>query len=255
MPIVDLRGVKLHAITERQCINHILDELDSHRGGVVVTPNLDHLRRYIADVNFRALVAEADLVVADGMPLVWASKLQRTPLPERVAGSNLISSLSGRRRARGTFGLSSWRLGRDRPAGGGRVASAGFRNLRVAGWHSPPMGFERDTNEMANIITSLSTSKPDIVYVALGSPKQEHLIARLRPILPDAWWLGVGNSFSFLCGDVKRAPLWMQRNGLEWAHRLYQEPRRLFKRYVTSGMPFAVSLLARSAWPGRHHTI
>ena len=95
MPIVDLLGVKLHAITERESIDHILSELDAGRGGVVVTPNLDHLRRYLVDVNFRALVAEADLVVADGMPLVWASRLQGTPLPERVAGSNLISTLSG----------------------------------------------------------------------------------------------------------------------------------------------------------------
>src|ERR1700709_1350932 len=81
MPTIELMGVKLHAITETLCINHILSELDAGRGGVVVTPNLDHLRRYTADVNFGALVAEADLVVADGMPLVWASRLQGTPLP------------------------------------------------------------------------------------------------------------------------------------------------------------------------------
>ena len=81
-------------------------------------------------------------------------------------------------------------------------------------------------------------------------PKQEKLIARLRPILPSAWWVGVGNSFSFLCGDVRRAPKWMQVCGLEWSHRLFQEPKRLFKRYVVVGVPFASGLLARSLLRG-----
>ena len=112
------------------------------------------------------------------------------------------------------------------------------------------MGFEKDEKKVAAIIEILAAKKADIVYVGLGSPKQEILINRLKKILPDSWWLGVGNSFSFLCGDVKRAPLWMQKSGLEWAHRLTQEPQRLFRRYVTVGMPFAVSLLARCAAKG-----
>ena len=99
--VVDLAGTYtstqdlLDAISEAQCIAHILDELDAGRGGMLVTPNLDHLHRSTKDLAFAALVAEADLVVADGMPLVWASRLQGTPLPERVAGSNLITTLSG----------------------------------------------------------------------------------------------------------------------------------------------------------------
>src|SRR5438045_339020 len=92
--VVNLRGVDLHAVTEQQVVTHILDELDFGRGGTVVTPNLDHLRRCLDDLSFGALVAEADLVVADGMPLVWAARIQGTPLPQRVAGSDLIWSLS-----------------------------------------------------------------------------------------------------------------------------------------------------------------
>ncbi|MDB5331872.1 MAG: putative glycosyltransferase [Phycisphaerales bacterium] len=249
LPTIDLLGVKVHAITELVCINHVLDALEASRGGVVITPNLDHLRRYLNDVNFGALVAEADLVVADGMPLVWASRLQGTPLPERVAGSNLISSLSA---AAGMRGRSIFLLG-GAPAtaeGASRVLAERYPNLKVAGWHFPPVGFEQDPAEMARVMEVLSTAKPDIVYVALGSPKQERLIARLRPILPKSWWLGVGNSFSFLCGDVKRAPMWMQKTGLEWSHRLLQEPKRLFKRYLVVGVPFAASLLGRSAVRG-----
>jgi N-acetylglucosaminyldiphosphoundecaprenol N-acetyl-beta-D-mannosaminyltransferase len=254
MPTIELRGIKLHSITEAQCVDHILNELDANRGGMVVTPNLDHVRRYVADVNFRALVAEADLVVADGMPLVWASRLQRTPLPERVAGSNLISSLSreGAKRNRSVYLLGG--AGDTAPKAAAELVKLN-PNLKIAGWYSPAMGFERDPSQMPAIIASLSESKADIVYVALGSPKQEQLIARLRPILPQAWWLGVGNSFSFLCGDVKRAPLFMQKYGMEWMHRLYQEPRRLFKRYVTSGVPFGLSLLAHSSAKGIVYTL
>src|SRR6185295_7746668 len=85
LPAIRLHGVRLHAITEETCIVHILSELDAGRGGMVVTPNLDHIRRAAHDLSFNALIAEADLVVADGMPLIWASRLQGSPLPMRIA--------------------------------------------------------------------------------------------------------------------------------------------------------------------------
>jgi N-acetylglucosaminyldiphosphoundecaprenol N-acetyl-beta-D-mannosaminyltransferase len=110
------------------------------------------------------------------------------------------------------------------------------------------MGFEDDSHEMSRIAERLTTARPDIVYVALGSPKQERLIDQMRYLLPGAWWIGVGISFSFLCGEVKRAPRWMQRLGLEWVHRLAQEPRRLGRRYLLEGLPFASSLLVSAAW-------
>jgi hypothetical protein len=93
-------------------------------------------------------------------------------------------------------------------------------------------------------------ARPDIVFVALGSPKQEQLIDRLRDRLPRTWWLGVGISFSFLAGEVKRAPRWMRKTGLEWVHRLVQEPGRLAKRYLVHGVPFAMRLLAGSTLRG-----
>jgi N-acetylglucosaminyldiphosphoundecaprenol N-acetyl-beta-D-mannosaminyltransferase len=246
---VVLCNVLLHSITEAECVRHICDELGAGRGGMVVTPNLDHLRRYGNDVNFGALVAEAELVVADGMPLVWASRLQGTPLPERVAGSNLISSLSG---AAAERGFSIYLLGGapGTAVGAGEALRARFPSLKVVGTYCPPFGFDKDPKQMADIIQSIVAARPDVVYVALGSPKQERLIAKLRHVMPSAWWLGVGNSFSFLCGDVRRAPLWMQNIGMEWAHRLCQEPRRLFKRYLVSGVPFAGMLLTKSALIG-----
>ncbi len=179
LPVVELLGVELHAITERAAIEHVLNELDAGRGGIVVTPNLDHLRRCTSDLNFGAMVAEADLVVADGMPLVWASRLQGTPLPERVAGSNLISTLSA---AAADRQRSIYLLGGDpgTAEGAAKILTTRHPHLKIAGHYMPPMGFEQKNREMAAIIAALAAAKPDIIYVALGSPKQERLIARLR---------------------------------------------------------------------------
>ena len=241
-PTVELNGVKLHAVNEAEVIEHILSEIQSGRGGVVVTPNLDHLRRYLHDLSFGALIAEADLVIADGMPLVWASRLQGTPLPERIPGSTLISTLSA---AAGQHGRSIFLLGGDLGTADGAAAAlkTKYPSCIIKGTHFPPFGFMENQSQMSAVIQALSDASPDIVYVALGSPKQEKLIAKLRFVLPNAWWIGVGNSFSFLAGHVRRAPVWMQKSGLEWVHRLCQEPRRLFRRYLIVGVPFAASLL------------
>jgi N-acetylglucosaminyldiphosphoundecaprenol N-acetyl-beta-D-mannosaminyltransferase len=249
LPTIRLHGVDFHAITEQRCIEHILDELDAGNGGVVVTPNLDHLRRCARDLTFNALVAEADLVVADGMPLIWASRLQRTPLPQRVAGSDLISSLSAAaaKRNRSVFLLGG---APGSAEGAAKVLRDRSPELRVGGIHCPPVGFEKDEAAMNATIATLVAAQPDIVYVGLGSPKQEFLIERIRKVLPNAWWLGVGVSFSFLCGDVRRAPTVLRKLGLEWAHRLVQEPKRLFHRYIVVGLPFGASLLSKSTLRG-----
>lgn len=249
LPVVEIAGVELHAITEQETIDHVFAELDDGRGGTVVTPNLDHLHRCGRDLQFHALVSEADLAVPDGMPLIWASRLQGTPLPERVAGSNLITSLNGAAAARGR---SVYLLGGSPGAAEGAacVLQERFPGIRIVGIHVPPMGFERSKKLCGDIEQALVAARPDIVWVALGAPKQERAIARLRPLLPATWWLGVGNSFSFLAGQVERAPPWMQRSGLEWVHRLVQEPGKLWRRYIVVGVPFGMRLLAGSVVKG-----
>jgi N-acetylglucosaminyldiphosphoundecaprenol N-acetyl-beta-D-mannosaminyltransferase len=245
LPRIDLDGMPLHAITERDCIAHVLDSLDHGQGGWVVTPNLDHARRFRAESAYRGLMAEADLSVADGMPLVWASRLQGTPLPERVAGSSLIATLS---EAAGSRGFSIFLLGGN--TGTAETAADRLRTripgLRIAGTCCPTVGPDVDREPLGELTKQLQSAKPDIVFVGLGSPKQELLIRRLKSSLPGTWWLGVGISFSFLVGEVQRAPLWMQRSGLEWAHRLSQEPRRLAKRYLVQGLPFVAGLFVRA---------
>lgn len=242
LPVVELSGVRIHAVTEAQTVDHVLSALEAGRGGWVITPNLDHLRRAKRDATFADYLRKADLVVADGMPLVWASRLQGTPLPERVPGSTLVRTLAS---AAAREGRSLYLLGGAPGAAeeAARVLQDDHPDLKLAGHYCPPYGFEKDEREMQKIRGQLIAAAPDIIYVALGSPKQEWLIAQLRPLLPGAWWLGVGISLSFIAEHVRRAPRWVQRIGLEWAHRLMQEPRRLAKRYLVEGIPFAVLLL------------
>lgn len=243
LPTVSLGHLRLHAVFDRQVVAHVISQILAGQGGWVITPNLDHARRFRRDAHFAAFFAQADLVVADGMPLVWASRLQGTPLPQRVAGSSLIWTLS---EAAGRERRSIFLLGGDHGTAeaAGKVLAARYPGLRIAGFACPPVGFEREELLMQGLRAQLIASAPDIVFVALGSPKQECLIAALKTALPSAWWLGVGISFSFVCGTVRRAPKWMQRCGLEWVHRLVQEPRRLAKRYLVDDLPFAFVLFA-----------
>lgn len=245
-PHVTLAGLALDAVSEAEVVSTALGELDAGRGGWIVTVNVENLRVSVADPGVRALVDRADLIVADGMPLLWATRLKGDPLPERVAGSNLIWSLTGEAARRGR---SVYLLGGEpgaAPAAARRLQDV-YPGLRVAGMSCPDHGFERDPREVARIVEEVAAAEPDIVYVGLGFPKQERLIAELRPHLPGAWFLGVGISIGFVAGQVTRAPVWMQRLGLEWVHRLAQEPARLGRRYLVHNVPFAVRLLVGSA--------
>jgi N-acetylglucosaminyldiphosphoundecaprenol N-acetyl-beta-D-mannosaminyltransferase len=192
----------------------------------------------------------ARLLVADGMPLIWASKLRGTPLPERVAGSNLIWSLTA---AAARDGASIFLLGGN--PGAAQACAERMRteypDVRIAGLTSPPHGFEQDERAIDEILETLRAAAPQIVYVALGFPKQEELALLLAEHLPTTWFVGVGISFSFVAGEVQRAPRWMQATGLEWLHRLMQEPRRLFRRYMVDGLPFAARMFT-DALRSRH---
>ena len=246
VPHIDLLGAAFAAITERECVQTILAQLDARRGGWVITMNLDYLRRYVCEPAFAGAASRADLIVADGMPLVWASRLQKTPLPERVTGSSLIWSLSD---AAGKRGRSVFLLG-----GSGSSAQRSAERLRgayphfhLAGLHVPPFGFERNPSEMDHVRRAIEQTQPDIVFVALGAPKEEKMIEALRGVLPRAWYIGVGISFSWVAGDLPRAPRWMQQIGLEWVHRMAYEPRRLMRRYLIDDLPFAARLFAHAA--------
>lgn len=235
-------------------VRHVTAALAAGQGGQIVTPNVDILRRALREKESREHVTAANVVVADGKPLVWASRFAGRPLPARVTGADLIWSLSA---ALAEGGRSIFLLG-GRPGIAHRarhVLRQRTPALAVAGVLSPPFGFDTRPAEFQAVCDEVVAACPDLVYVGLGFPKQERVIARLRPRLPRSWFLGCGAAIGFVAGAHQRAPAWMQQSGLEWLHRLVAEPRRLMSRYLVHDVPFALRLLATSAQEGLHRCI
>ena len=241
-------GAPIGIVTESSAVQAVIDAAEASRGHWTITANLDHIRRYHRDPVQKGLIDEADLVVADGMPLIWASRLAGESLPERVSGSSMVWSIC---EAASLRRQSVFLLGGD--PGIAKRAAQIFRDsypgLEIAGTACPPVGFESDQRELGRLRRQVGEAAPHIVFVALGFPKQDHLIRALRSSLPGASFLGVGISLSYVTGDLSRAPSWICRFGLEWAYRLSQEPtRRLARRYLVEGLPFALLLMMSAAW-------
>ena len=241
-----LAGLDFDRLTEAQVVEHIVTAIRCGRGGWVSTPNIDHCRLIQRDDTMRRLVADASLIVPDGMPLVWAARLRGNPLPERVTGASLIFSLS---EAAACHGYSIYLLGGPPgvPQRAGEELYRRYPGLKVAGADAPPVGFDTDPSAIAAVHDRLAAAAPGIVYVGLGFPKQERLISLFAPSLPATWFIGCGAAIPVAAKALPRAPRWMQCAGLEWAFRLISEPRRLFKRYLIQDLPFAARLLATSA--------
>ncbi len=236
-------GAPMAVVTEAHAVHDIVAAAQAGHGHWTITANLDHLRRYNEDPRERELIEEADLVVADGMPLIWASRLAGEPLPERVAGSSMVWSIC---EIASTSGLSVFLLGGD-PGVAERAAAVfaeTYPGLRIAGTACPSRGFEHDELQVGRLQRQLIEAQPQIVFVALGFPKQDLLIGVLRKALPQTSFLGVGISLSYATGDVSRAPEWICHLGMEWAYRLAQEPtRQLARRYLVDGLPFGLRLM------------
>jgi N-acetylglucosaminyldiphosphoundecaprenol N-acetyl-beta-D-mannosaminyltransferase len=244
---VDVLGMPLAHVGEDAVLDHMFGAMAERRGGWLITANLDFLRRYVKEPQMRDLYTSADLMVADGMPLVWASKVLGKALPERVAGSALIYRFAERAAREGR---SMYFLGGDPGAAEAAAAVLCSRHagLQICGTASPRVSVPPAPAELDAIRAELKRTQPALLLVGLGSPKQEHLIRALRAEFPQMWMVGVGISFSFVAGKVSRAPSWMRQSGLEWIHRLSQEPGRLARRYLIEDLPFAIELFARTAW-------
>jgi len=217
---------------------HAVDRMLSERDhGYVVTPNVDHLVRLRRDPEFRQIYAQAALVLADGMPIVWASRFLGTPLKERVAGSDLFPRLCELAAQRGH---RLFLLG-GRPGAAARAAErlrAKHPTIQIVGAYAPPYGFEADPGENARIVAMIVDARADILFVGLGAPKQEKWIWRYQKACGVPVCIGIGVSFEFTAGMVRRAPMGLQRLGLEWLWRLAMEPRRLWRRYFWEDLPF-----------------
>jgi len=241
---VELEGLTFLDVDRERFVELVVAESRAGRGGWVITPNTDILRQAHEDPRIHALVASADVLVADGMPLIWASRLQRTPLRGgRICGSDLIYSI---RAAAARAGLSVYLLGGAGDTGERTEHELRARDpeLRVVGRYSPPFGFEKQPEQLEHMRALLAEAKPDLVFVALSFPKGERLIMQLRVVLPGAWWIGVGAAFDFVAGAIARAPAWMQSTGIEWVFRMTQDPKRLVRRYLWHDLPYAGVLFA-----------
>jgi N-acetylglucosaminyldiphosphoundecaprenol N-acetyl-beta-D-mannosaminyltransferase len=205
----------------------------------VVTPNVDHVVLYQESEALRQAYTAASLVLADGAPVVAASKLLGRPLPERVAGSDLVPQL---------FSEAVWQRSPLRvyllggaPGVGQRAAErirATWPGIEVVGVASPPLGFEYDAQQNAHLLAEVNASEPDLLLVGLGAPKQEIWIHRHHHDLSVPVALCIGATIDFLAGERLRAPRWMRRMGLEWLFRMLLEPRRLGGRYARDAFRF-----------------
>jgi N-acetylglucosaminyldiphosphoundecaprenol N-acetyl-beta-D-mannosaminyltransferase len=243
---VDLAGVQFDPLSEQEVVGRVLGELSAGRGGQIMTPNVDILQRVMRDPELKGHLAASEIVVADGKPLIWASRIAGNGLPARVPGSDLIWSLSS---AMAGAGRSVYLLGGEPGTASvaDEVLRERFPRLKLAGHLSPSFGFDTRAGEYEEVCDTVVGAAPDLVFVGFGFPKQERVIERLRRRLPQTWFLGCGAAIGFVAGVHSRAPGWMQDSGLEWVHRLALEPRRLMRRYLVDDLPFAVRLLAGSA--------
>ncbi len=230
---ITLFGVAVDNLTLPETLDRIEQLIRS--GGVHqhVVLNVDKIVRMERDAALRAAVLECDLINADGQPVVWVSRLFGQPLKERVTGIDLFEQLMERCAARG---LRPYLLGAREAVVARAVAvlQARYPRLRLAGWRS---GYWAEGEEVA-VVEHIRQARPDLLCVAMGSPRQELFLHRWKQQLELPFLMGVGGSFDVVAGVVRRAPLWMQRAGLEWLFRLAQEPRRLWRRYLVDDMAF-----------------
>lgn len=246
LPVAKVGVTDVHPVSEERLSAIVESAWERGAGGWVVTANVDIVRAAVKRPELAALIAEADLVVADGMPVVWAARLAGHRVPERVTGASLVFSLS---EAAARADRSVYLVGGEPgvPEAAADVLTERFPGLRIVGTDSPPFGFDRTEDGLAAIAAKLTETKPDLVFAGLGFPKQERVIRRLRTDLPSAWYVGCGAGIPMAAGEFRRAPAAMQRAGAEWLHRLALEPKRLAKRYLVDDAPFAARLLVTTA--------
>jgi N-acetylglucosaminyldiphosphoundecaprenol N-acetyl-beta-D-mannosaminyltransferase len=228
-PPIAILGVPFDNVSTAETIEAIDRMVASRQPHYLVTANVDFLVQAQEDVELRRILFDAHLVLCDGTPLVWASRLLGNPLLERVAGADLVPLLL---RVAAEKGYRIFFLGATEQS-----CTQAVQRLRklhpqliIADHYSPPFNklLEMDHDEIKRRILA---AKPDLLFVSFGCPKQEKWIAMHYRSLGVPVSAGVGATIDFLAGTVQRAPVWMQRVGLEWIYRLAQEPRRLFKRY------------------------
>jgi N-acetylglucosaminyldiphosphoundecaprenol N-acetyl-beta-D-mannosaminyltransferase len=240
----------LGCMVDRVSLSGAVDRLDGmiREGGahqVVVLP-VNSVMQGRRDRRFLAVCNAATLVLPDGVPILWASRLLGAPIPGRVAGADLFWELCRLAEDKGyscfLLGSTSAVLSRLE-----RVLRRRFPGLRLAGSLAPPFAREFPTTVNDNIVRRINAARPDILWVGLGAPRQEIWIHANLGRLDTRLAIGVGAAFDFCSGAVRRAPFWVQKSGLEWFYRFLREPGRLFRRYFIDAVPFLPLVLGQRA--------
>ena len=231
MEKMNFLSIKIDNVTMEEAIERIFQLIDMNKNSYVVTPNVDHLVKLEEDKEFQDVYRDADLVLTDGMPLIWISKLIKSPIKEKVSGSDIFPKVCSRAAKEGkTLFLLGAAEGVAQKAA--EKLTEKYKGLEIVGVYSPSYGFEKKQDEIDKIIDMVKKAKPDILAVGLGAPKQEKFIYKYRDRLGVPISLAIGASIDFEAGNVKRAPKWMQKSGLEWFYRICKEPSRMIKRYL-----------------------
>ena len=243
---VAILGVAIDNLTMDEVLTIVQDQIAQGGFHQIATANVDFLVNSVRDDELRETLNRCDVVLADGMPLVWASGFLGRSLKERVAGADLVPNLA---RLSSEHGYRMFMLGADEEssAGAARWMQNKYPGVCISDRYCPTF---RPLEEMDHeeILGRIETAKPDILLVAFGNPKQEKWIAMHRNRLRVPVCIGVGGSFEFLSGRIRRAPVWMQCNGLEWLYRMIQEPSRLAKRYINNAAGLVRYLPAQMVW-------
>lgn len=245
---IELLGTHLDLVTFADTLDRVEQAVALGQPTLNASLNAAKVVRVQHDRELREAIARCELVTADGVPVVWAARLLGHDVPGRVNGTDLMEALLARAETRG---WSVYLLGSHEDVLADTVAELERRHpgLRIAGTHHGYFGAE----EEPAVVAEIAAARPDILFVALDTPRKELFQARHREGLGVPFTMGVGGSFEVLAGRRRRAPKWAQRHGLEWAFRLGQEPRRLFRRYAVGNARF-VALVLRELVRSRAET-
>ena len=232
-----------------EALETVADLIRRRSGGYVVTPNVDHVVLAESDPELREIYRQASAVFCDGMPLLWAARFLGTPLRAKISGSDVLIRFCPRAAREG---YRIFFLGGQEDAAeiAARRLTRRYPGLKVEGIYSPPWGFELDRQENTRVIEKINRVRPEILFVGLGTPKQEKWISRNRHLYRAGVSFPVGAGFDFVSGKFPRAPYWMQQGGLEWFWRLLREPRRLSRRYLGRDLKF-FPIIYRQKYHGR----
>jgi N-acetylglucosaminyldiphosphoundecaprenol N-acetyl-beta-D-mannosaminyltransferase len=249
---INLFGARIDCLNMREAVNEIDGWLRAPREKCrfVVTPNVDHAVILESNADLRAAYADASLVLVDGWPVQWAARWTRGVIPPRVPGSDLTPALLAAAKSKGPMRVFLLGAAPGVAQRAARSIHAQYGNVEVAGCYSPPLGFERDEQENERILMLIRESNPDLLIVGLGAPKQELWVHRHQQQIAAKAALCVGATIDFLAGEKKRAPKWIQSLGLEWAHRMCSEPKRLVKRYARDAVIFP-RLVLKELWAAK----